>query len=91
MTVGKKRSDPKLAAFPFVTTREMVATSGLSADRLKLLRITQLSEKIYWFRPPGSIRVLWNVQLVRDWLLQGDTESHKRAVETFSRSLASFQ
>jgi hypothetical protein len=89
MTVGKKRPDPKLAAFPFVRTKEMVATSGLSADRLKLLRTTVLAEKIYWFHPPGSIRVLWNVNLVRDWLVNSDSPAHQRAVDSFYKSLPS--
>ena len=90
MTVGKKCLDPKLAAWPFVRTKEMVAISGLSADRLKLLRDTQLAEKLYWIRPMGN-RILWNAQLVRDWLVQGASPSHDKAIETYQKSLPSFQ
>lgn len=90
MTVGKKCLDPKLAAWPFVRTKEMVAISGLSADRLKLLRDTQLAEKVYWIRPMGN-RILWNVQLVRDWLVQGDSPLHRVAIETYQKSLPSSQ
>ena len=89
MTVGKKRPDPKLAAFPFVRTKEMVATSGLSADRLKLLRTTVLKDKIHWFHPPGSVRVLWNASLVRVFLVNGDSPAHRKAIEVFVKSLPS--
>jgi hypothetical protein len=90
MTVGKKSLDPKLTDWPLVRTKEMVAISGLSADRLKLLRDTQLAEKVYWVRPMGS-RILWNAQLVRDWLVQGDSPSHRNAVSTYQKSLPSSQ
>jgi hypothetical protein len=90
MTDRKKVRDPKLTAFPFVRTKEMVASSGLSPDTLKQLRREVLEEKIYWFHPPGSIRVLWNVRLVRDWLVNGgDSADHKRAIESFYESLPS--
>lgn len=88
MAVGKKRPDPKLTAFPFVRTKEMVATSGLSADRLKLLRTTVLAEEIYWFRPPGSIRVLWNAALVRNWLVQGNSPAHEKEVEAYLKAIS---
>ncbi len=91
MTFGKKCLDPKLAAWPFVRTKEMVAISGLSADRLKLLRDTQLAEKLYWFRPAGSVRVLYNVQLVRDWLVRGDSPEHSKSIETYQKSMPSSQ
>jgi hypothetical protein len=91
MTVGKKCLDPKLAAWPFVRTKEMVAISGLSADRLKLLRNTQLAEKLYWFRPPGSVRVLWNAQLCRSWLVWGDSPEQSKAIETYRKSFSSSQ
>ena len=91
MTSSKKQPDPKLTAFPFVRTREMVATCGLSPDRLKFLRTEVLPEKLYWFHPPGSVRVLWNAALVRDWLLHGDSPAHQRAIESFYKSLPSSQ
>jgi hypothetical protein len=91
MTVGKKRPDPKLAAFPFVRTKEMVATSGLSADSLKQLRTTVLTESIYWFRPPGTTRILWNAVLVRDFLIRGTSQHHSQAVENFLKTLPSTQ
>ena len=91
MSARKKRPDPKLAAFPFVRTKEMVATSGLSADRLKQLRTTVLAEKIYWFHPPGSIRILWNAALIRDWLINGNSPAHTKAIENFQNSLPSSQ
>jgi hypothetical protein len=91
MTDRKKVRDPKVTAFPFVRTKEMVASSGLSPDTLKQLRRDNiLKEKIYWFHPPGSVRVLWNIRLVRDWLINGgDSLDHKKAIESFYKSLPS--
>ncbi len=91
MTVGKKSLDPKLTNWPFVRTKEMVAISGLSADRLKLLRDTQLAEKLYWFRHPGSVRILWNVQLVRSWIVAADSPAHHDAISAYLKSLPSSQ
>jgi hypothetical protein len=91
MTVGKKCLDPKLAAWPFVRTKEMVAISGLSAGRLKLLRTTQLAEKLYWFRPPGSVRILWNAQLLRSWIVEGESPAHRDAISAYQKSLPSGQ
>ena len=50
-----------------------------------------LPEKLYWFHPPGSVRVLWNAALVRDWLLNGDSPAHSKAIESFYKSLPSSQ
>lgn len=91
MTSSKKHPDSQLTAFPFVPTREMVASSGLSADTLKQLRREVLAEKIYWFHPPGSLRVLWNSRIVLDWLVNGDSPAHQRAIESFYKSLPSSQ
>lgn len=89
MAATAKRTDLKLAQFPFVTTKVMTATSGLSADRLKHLRRNVLREKIYWFHPPGSVRVLWNATLVKDWLVNGNTPEHERAIEAYVKTFPS--
>lgn len=89
MTDRKKVRDPKLTAFPFVRTKEMVASSGLSSDTLKQLRREVLAEKIYWFHPPGSVRVLWNIRIVLDWLVNADTPAHQKAIEAYTKSLPS--
>lgn len=89
MIVGKTCPAPNLAAWPLVRTKEMVATSGLSADSLKQLRITVLAESIYWFRPPGTKRILWNAVLVRDFLMRGTSTLHSQSVEKFLKTLPS--
>jgi hypothetical protein len=89
MAATAKRNDPRLNQFPFVTTKVMVEASGLSADRLKQLRRTMLKEKIYWFHPPDSIRVLWNATLVKDWLVNGNSPQHQRAIESYLKTLPS--
>ncbi len=91
MTVSKRSLDPRFADWPLARTKDMVAISGLSADRLKRLRDTQLAEKLYWFRHPGSVRILWNVQLVRSWIVAGDSPVHRDAISAYQKSLPSSQ
>lgn len=91
MSARKKRPDPESVLRLFVRTKEMREASGLSDDYLKTLRTTVLTEKIYWFRPPGSVRVLWHRRLVLDFLVNGNSPAHIKATENFRKSLASSQ
>jgi hypothetical protein len=87
----KKVVDPRLTAYPYARTGEMSTTGGVSTDYLRYLKNNVLQEKIYWFYPPGSSRLLWNAQLVKDWLVQGDSAAHQKAVETYLKSRLSSQ
>jgi hypothetical protein len=72
--------------------RVMVAASGKSGDALNDLRANNfLPEGIYWFRDPSSGRILWNRNLVLDWIVNGNSPAHQRAIEAFLSSLPSNQ
>jgi hypothetical protein len=76
-------------AWPFGRVSELSLSTGLSADYYNKELRPKLREKIYWFRLPGSSRILWNINLVRDWLVNGDCPGHQRAIEAYLKSLPS--
>ncbi len=86
--MNNRKRQVKQHSFPFVRRAALCAATGLSADWADDLKKT-MTEKIYWFRIPGSIRVLYNVELIRDWLVNGDCPAHQKAVERYLASLPS--
>ena len=87
MTHRTKRPtpSPELAA-----TGAICLQFGISADYLKKLRVSgQLHQGIHYVNIPGSPKILWNIDLVRDFLVNGDSPSHTRAIESYIRSLPS--
>lgn len=74
----------------FVSSGQLKQQIDLAKDSQAELR-KRLPERIYWVRSPGGRKILWNVALVKDWLINGDGEAHQRAVESFLSSLASNQ
>jgi hypothetical protein len=51
--------------------------------------IRKLPEGIYWFRTPGSNRILYVVDLIRDYLANGNCPAHQKAVMRYLASLPS--
>jgi hypothetical protein len=49
----------------------------------------KLPEGIYWFRTPGSSKILYNLDLIRDWLANGDGPAHQKSIERWLASLPS--
>jgi hypothetical protein len=47
----------------------------------------KLPSPLYWIQPDR--KVLWNVHLVKDYLLNGDRPDHQRLVEQYLSSLPS--
>jgi hypothetical protein len=47
----------------------------------------QLASPIYWYQFPGGRKVFWNLNLVRDYLLNGNTDGHQALVEQYLQSL----
>jgi hypothetical protein len=45
----------------------------------------RLPSPIYWIQPDRKI--LWNLVLLRDWLLHGDRPDHQRLVEQYLQTL----
>lgn len=74
--------------WPTVRSAQLRAITGCSADYIKDT-IRNLPEGIYWSRYPNCIRVLYNLNLIRDYLVNGDSTAHKRAVENYLASLPS--
>ncbi|MFM2305214.1 MAG: hypothetical protein RLZZ135_2627 [Cyanobacteriota bacterium] len=74
-----------------VPTREMCLHAGVSSDTLKDWRVRGLLRRgIHWHTLPGSDRIVWVKDLVRDWLVNGDNSpTHQRAIERYLASLPS--
>jgi hypothetical protein len=87
MTTRVKRPPIQWAGVP---TGEMCITAGVSADYLKNLRVRGLLTRgIYWYTLPGSERIIWIRDLVRDYLVNGNSPAHQRAIEKYLASLPS--
>lgn len=74
-----------------VPTREMCLHAGVSADTLKDWRVRGLLRRgIHWYTLPGSDRIIWVKDLVRDYLVNGgDSPAHQKAIEKYLASLPS--
>ncbi|ABW27282.1 hypothetical protein [Acaryochloris marina] len=72
------------AIFPFVDTRTLRTHFQLGKFCESRLR-EQLPSPIYWIQPER--KVLWNIRLVQDYLLNGDGPSHQRLVEEYLSTL----
>jgi hypothetical protein len=87
MTTKVKRPTIQWAGIP---TGEMCIQLGISPDTLKEWRVTGLLPKgIYWVTLPNSDRIIWIGDLVRDWLVNGNSPAHQRAISKYIASLPS--
>jgi hypothetical protein len=87
MTHRIKRPPPQWVGVP---NREMCIQAGISSDTLKNLRVNGiLTRGIYWYTIPGSDRIIWIRDLVRDYLVNGNSPAHQRAIEKYLKSLPS--
>jgi hypothetical protein len=75
--------------WPTVRRAGLVAATGLSEEYIRTTLKSSLQENMYWFRIPNSCRILWNLELVRDWLANGNSPAHAKAVEKYLASLPS--
>lgn len=71
-------------SFPFVDTRAFRKHFQLGKFGEAVLR-QKLPSPLYWIQPDR--KVLWNLHLVRDYLLNGDGPEHQRLVESYLKSL----
>jgi hypothetical protein len=79
----------KIYEWPTVRRAGLVAATGLSEEYVRTELKNTLQEGIYWFRLPNSVRILWNLNLVRDWLVNGCSPAHTKAIEKYAASLPS--
>jgi hypothetical protein len=83
--VKRPAPKPELAA-----TGATCLQLGISPDYLKKNRQSgQLRHGIHFITIPGSVKLLWRIDLVRDWLANGDSPDHQRAIEKYLKSLPS--
>lgn len=78
----------------FVTTPDLIKTIPLGKTKLQQLRDDGIFlEGLHWCRFPGSSprKILWNLDLIRDFVVTGGGESHQRACEAYLSSLPSNQ
>jgi hypothetical protein len=76
-----------------VPSAEIGQQLGVSRSTLKNWRKTGvITEGIHWmYRPGTKARVLWNQDLMRDWIANGDSPAHQRSIERYIASLPSSQ
>jgi hypothetical protein len=79
----------KVYEWPTVRRAGLVTATGLSEEYVRTDLKNTLQEGLYWFRLPNSVRILWNLNLVRDWLVNGNCPAHTRAIEKYIASLPS--
>jgi hypothetical protein len=78
-----------ICQWPTVRRAGLRDATGLSDEYIRKDLQKILAEHLYWWRIPNSIRILWNLNLVRDWLKNGNSPEHTRAIEKFIASLPS--
>jgi hypothetical protein len=66
----------------------LLQETGVSEDYVDA-EIRKKPEGTYWFRTPGSSKILYNIDLIRDWLVNGDCPAHQKAVKRYLASLPS--
>lgn len=87
MTHRPKREPIRWAG---VSTGEMAKTAGISTDTLKSLRVRGvLTPGLYFYTLPGSPKIIWVRDLVRDFLINGNTPAHQKAIDKYLASLPS--
>ncbi len=79
-----------LLTWECVPTREMCLCAGVSTDTLKNWRVNELLTRgIYWHNLPDSPNIVWVKDLVRDYIVNGNSPAHQRAIEKYLASLPS--
>jgi hypothetical protein len=83
---------PVIEKYPLIPTGSLPQQFGLSISHFKrLMRARKITEGIHFFKVPGSPSILWNRDLLADWIANGGLESpaHQRAIEQYIAYLPS--
>jgi hypothetical protein len=79
--------------WPIASTDEISKQLGVREGVLKVWRESKIiTQGIHWYYRPGTTnRILWNLDLMRDFVAVGDQNhpGHKRAIERYLASLPS--
>jgi hypothetical protein len=74
---------PKPYPWRTVYRADLKAATGLGDDSIETNILGKLPKNLYWFKPFGSNRVLYNLDLIRDFLALGQCPAHQKAVQRF--------
>jgi hypothetical protein len=74
--------------FPFVSSPELDRRRGTEKAQRVALQKT-LPSPLYWVQFPGGRKIFWNWELVRDYLIRGNTTdpAHQQLVEQYLSTL----
>lgn len=74
-----------------VPSAEIGQQLGVSRATLKRWRQTDvITQGIHWmYRPGTTARILWNLDLMRDWVANGNNPAHQRSIDRYIASLPS--
>jgi hypothetical protein len=78
-----------ICPWPTVRRAGLAEATGLSEEYIRTDLRATLAEGLYWFRLPNSVRILFNLNLIRDFLVNGNCDAHSRAIERYLASLPS--
>lgn len=82
MTHKIKRPEPEQE---YMVTGAACVQFNVSADYLKTKRVEgELRQWIHWVYLPGTPKILWRINLLRDWFANGgNCPAHQRAIEKY--------
>ena len=90
--MAKRKTIPRLQLiWRLVPSNEICKQLGISYSTLKRWRKTgAIMEGLHWQYLPGTkARLLWNLDLMRDWVSNSGTPAHTRSIELYIASLPS--
>ncbi len=73
-----------------VSTGQLCVSEGICQDFLKGRRVTgDFIRNIHYIIIPGTTRIQWNRDLVRDWFVNAGMPAHQVAIDRYLNSLPS--
>jgi hypothetical protein len=90
--VAKNKTIPRPPLiWRLVPSHEICEQLGISYSTLKRWRkAAVIREGLHWQYMPGTkARLLWNLDLMRDWVSNSGTSAHVRSIERYVASLPS--
>jgi hypothetical protein len=75
-----------VADFPFIGSNLLEQQLDIRKTQREELR-RQLQSPLYWWQFPNGKKIFWNINLVRDYLLNGNTPAHQALVEEYLKTL----
>ncbi len=73
--------------YPFVSSRTLRSQHFEIGKYGEAEMRKRLPSPLYWIKTQGNRKTLWNVRLLKDWLLHGDRPDHQRLIEQYLQTL----